>query len=897
MIFYTSNYKRLSLVFCLLLISLITFAQKNEGKYRIGVTVTDKNTHESIIMATLKLEPLQATSVTDADGKASLDKVPDGIYTLLVSYVGYEESKTIVKVNKDMNLHIRLTPTSLALQEVVVTAQQKSSGASTTSVVNRQAIDHLQAASLADIMQLLPGQKMGNTDLTSQTNLQLRTLTNNNTSAFGSQIVIDGVPISNNGALTQGQFSSSAFVGTDLRQVAADNIDQVEIIRGIPSAEYGDLTSGLVVVHSKVGVTPWQFKTKINPEMTNVSLGKGFNLNKAGIFNFNADYAKAWGDPRQKTRSFSRYNIHLGYGYDINRDWHTDTKFRFMYAKDWTGNDPDAIDDGTYSKNKNVNIGFTHNGRINVNKLLMRSLSYTFGVSMGWNDNINASYVTNSTGLLPIITATTSGYYSVPWVTTSYLAQGNTESRPGNIYAKINDSFYLTWGKTRQTFKVGIDYHYDWNNGKGYYNSNDSFPYRPNSNGRPRAFSDIPGLHQFSAYAEDNFNWDINRVNKLKINFGLRLTSLQPFSDLATTALSPRLNIAFSATKWLDIRAGIGMNSKTPGLNYLYPDKKYDDRVSLNYMPQNDPSSQQLIYHTEVYDVQRSKDLKNATTTKVEAGVDVKLPWGGRISVLAYQDRTPNGFGNATEYYTYSYNLYTYGSDEPTRTFLAYMTTGKIGNTNSTVNKGIEFDMDFGEIKPIHTRFAFSGAWSQTKTWSTDAVIESVKSSLLTAEQQTYNLTPFKVVYPSGLDFSKYRQFVNTLRIITNIPTLKMVASFTGQVYWHNWNQSYIADKDPIGWIDSNLQYHEITSDMTQIEGINISDLSKTYTDSNPVSNPITWNLSARLTKELGKIGGFSLYVNNCLYHEPYLKSSTTTTLTQRNTGTFSFGAELYFNL
>ena len=84
---------------------------------------------------------------------------------------------------------------------------------------------------------------------------------------------------------------------------------------------------------------------------------------------------------------------------------------------------------------------------------------------------------------------------------------------------------------------------------------------------------------------------------------------------------------------------------------------------------------------------------------------------------------------------------------------------------------------------------------------------------------------------------------------------------------------------------------------MTQIEGINISDLSKTYTDSNPVSNPITWNLSARLTKELGKIGGFSLYVNNCLYHEPYLKSSTTTTLTQRNTGTFSFGAELYFNL
>ncbi len=69
-----------------------------------------------------------------------------------------------------------------------------------------------------------------------------------------------------------------------------------EIIRGIPSAEYGDLTSGLVVVHSKIGQTPWQIKGKINPGTMNYSLGKGLRLNKdAGILNFNLDYAQAWG--------------------------------------------------------------------------------------------------------------------------------------------------------------------------------------------------------------------------------------------------------------------------------------------------------------------------------------------------------------------------------------------------------------------------------------------------------------------------------------------------------------------------------------------------------------------------------------------------------------------------
>ena len=85
---------------------------------------------------------------------------------------------------------------------------------------------------------------------TTAQNIQLRTLVNNNTSAFGASVVLDGMPMSNNATLSQGGFSATQFVGTDLRQVSADNIDRVEVVSGIPSAEYGDLTSGLVVVHS-----------------------------------------------------------------------------------------------------------------------------------------------------------------------------------------------------------------------------------------------------------------------------------------------------------------------------------------------------------------------------------------------------------------------------------------------------------------------------------------------------------------------------------------------------------------------------------------------------------------------------------------------------------------------
>ena len=367
------HYVTLTTLLSLLLLCPLWASAQKDG-HTLSITVTEKGSREAIIMATLQLQPSGAMAVTDVDGQAKIANVPTGDYTLQISYVGFEPINTRLKVTKDLQLTYQMVPTSLALREVKVVARQKESGASTSSVIGRQAIDHLQATSLADVMQLIPGQLMGNHDLTQQSNLQLRTLVNNNTSAFGSSIVVDGMPISNNGALSQGQFSSTAFTGTDLRQISADDIDNVEVIRGIPSAEYGDLTSGLVVVHSKVGVTPYQVKAKINPGLQNYSVGKGFNLGEAGIVNISADYAKAWGDPRQKTRSYDRYTVNLGYGKDLSKKWHTDTKLRFMSAKDWSGNDPDAIDDGTYSKNTTTTFGLTHNGRISMDKPLMRSL-------------------------------------------------------------------------------------------------------------------------------------------------------------------------------------------------------------------------------------------------------------------------------------------------------------------------------------------------------------------------------------------------------------------------------------------------------------------------------------------------------------------------------------------
>lgn len=890
---------------------------KEAGKaaYDVRIKLIDKSTGEPLIMASCLLKSIGAYAVTDMNGEAVLKNLPQGTFDMEISYVGFETINRSLRVNQDLNLTLRMNPTSLSLKEVVVVAKQNVSGESTSSIIGRQAIDHIQAMSLDDIMQLVPGNEMKNTDLTRQSNLQIRSLTNNTTNAFGASVVMDGVPMSNNGALSQGGFSSGAFTGTDLRQISADNIESVEVIRGIPSAEYGDLTSGLLVVHSKVGYTPWQAKAKINPGTMNYSLGKGFKLNNnMGVLNFNADYTKAWGDPRQKTRSFNRYTGSLGYSKDILPGWNTTTKLRYVMGKDWNGNDPDAINDGTFSESINQTIGISHNGKISINKRFARTISYTLGVNLTESSSQQTSIVSNSSGLLPILTATETGYYRVPFEQMSYSASGGTESKPGSFFAKVSNSFFVQAGKTHQNFKMGVEYHYDWNNARGYYNEDELHPLKPNSNGRPRPFYDIPGLHQIAAYFEDNFRWEIDKERVFKLQLGARFTGLQPGMEEATYALSPRINLSYSFNKFITVRGGFGLNAKTPGLNYLYPDKKYTDRIAANYMPQDDKNAQLLLYHTQVYNTPRSEGLKNAVNKKFELGVDFELPGKRQLSVVGYYDKTANGFGPATEYYTYDANYYTPEQgliiqpgqptqvdwNNPARVDKVFATTGKIGNTNVSINKGIELDFNLGEIPALHTSFYLTGAYMETKSYSTD--MNSMTPVDLPTEYQVAKTTPFKIVYPSGLQQDVYRRFINNLRIVTNIPALRMVASFSTQVIWYNYSHSINPAMDPIGWIDTDLSYHEITQAMLddenyEIKGVSLNSQKKRPNDNVPTKSPITWNISGRLTKEFGEFGGLSFYANNVLFYEPYRNSSVSYTLQQRNTGTFSFGIELFVKL
>ena len=888
-------------------------AQSRAKSLTLQLTVVSDTDKQPVAGAACMLTDYGIFAITDAEGRARLEKVPAGDATLSIQMLGFEDFTEMFRFRSDSTFTVRIQESTLALEEVVVTAKPSAAGSSTSSNIGRMAIDHLQATSLKDVMQLIPGQLMTSSDMTSEAKITIRSASDNTANnAFGTSIMVDGVPISDNTSL-----GTNAGTGVDLRQISADNIESVEVIRGIPSAEYGDLSSGAVVVNTKAGYTPFEIRTKLNPTTLNTSFGKGWKFSKdAGSLNVNADYARASGDPRTKNRSFDRISGGITYSNTIHRIWSTTTKVNFSSIIDLRTSDPDLLVEGTETGQKQYSLRLAHNGRLSLNKALSRSLTYAMGLSLSSSNSWTSSIV-SADGGLPIITSLTDGYYQVPWITSSYRASGTTVSQPVNFFAKVGNVFTAGTGKLKQRFNMGAEYRYEANKAAGFSNDDNFLPLRPNSNGRPRPYFDIPALSQVSAYLEDNLTWELPLGMEFKLQGGVRFDMMQPGLPEQVSALSPRFNGALKVTDWLTIRGGWGQSNKTPGLAHLYPEPKYMDREAASYLPA-DASKQLVVYNTNVTEVARNNSLKNATNTKSELGVDLSFPNGMSFSVVAYQDDMKSGFGNFTEYSVYYANYYTATQgirldkdgtpyiewNNPARVDTVFTTSGRIGNTQASLNRGVEFDFNLGQIKAIRTSVLLSGAYMETQTWTTGPNYSSpsgIPASSVYA-QGGANTPPFKLQYPSGLSRDIDRRFSANLRLVCNIPRMKMVASLANQVIFYQYRHTTNQKSDPIAWIDTDLTSHPITQAMLddpeyRIKGILLSAQRKNPADSQPVTQPPIWLMNMRLTKDVSKNFGFSFYVNNAFFHMPYQASSSSGTLTERNTGTFAFGVEMFVKI
>jgi len=110
----------------IILITAIAVMAQSAGKGKIFGSVVDSETGQPIIGANVYLEDTSLGAASDLDGNFAIFNVPAESYTLVVSVVGYAETKiNNVKIlnNKITKLDISITPEILTTEVVVVEAK------------------------------------------------------------------------------------------------------------------------------------------------------------------------------------------------------------------------------------------------------------------------------------------------------------------------------------------------------------------------------------------------------------------------------------------------------------------------------------------------------------------------------------------------------------------------------------------------------------------------------------------------------------------------------------------------------------------------------------------------------------------------------------------------------
>ena len=394
-----------SVLFTYFLFTTTASAQspKAENKpvlYKLSGKIISSENNEPLEMANITISTsLWATS--DTKGNFSIPQIKAGTYEYEVSYLGFEKQKGKITVQGNVdNFIIKLKPLGLGLKEVVVTAQEQKMGSA--SKIEQTAIQHIQPKSVVDLLQLLPGNVTQNPDINSVAQANIREISSDANNALGTAIIMDGAPVSNDANMqafstaTSGANSSQKMNsmndqttsgrGTDLRSISPDNIESVEVIRGIPSAEYGNLTSGVVVIKTKSGATPLEVKAKVDPSSKMFYAGKGFNLkNKGGAINIAADYSQSYSDIRKKYTGYDRITGNLGYSNVFMSQSHPLSLnlklsyFRNLYSEK---QDPQLLSEERI-KNNNEGWRFNAEGNWRLNQSWISNLSYSFMAVLG----------------------------------------------------------------------------------------------------------------------------------------------------------------------------------------------------------------------------------------------------------------------------------------------------------------------------------------------------------------------------------------------------------------------------------------------------------------------------------------------------------------------------------
>jgi outer membrane cobalamin receptor len=412
-------------------ILLLTAICAEAQSWSVSGRVTEAGSELPVTGAILRLGTDYLWTTADADGEFTFSNVQPGKYELQTSCLGYVSVTIEIDVKADIDdISITLHENSLALDEVVVTAQKAKDGLGTSHSLGRDALNHLQLSNMTDVAALLPGGKTVNPDLTAENQFSLREGGSDlGNSAFGTAVEVDGVRIGNNASFGE-------MNGVDTRSVAVENIESIEVITGVPSAEYGDLNSGVVKINTRKGRTPVNVTFSVNPRTYQASVSKGIDLQKDnGVLNISAEWARAVKKLISPYESYTRSGITLGYSNTFAKVLRFEAGFTGNIGGMNSKDDPDAFS-GEYEKERD-NV---FRGNTSLTWLLNKSwiTNLKLDASVNFNDNLYhfhkyESFASNQ----PSVHAEQEGYFLADRLPMTYFSDQIIDSKELDFAASL----------------------------------------------------------------------------------------------------------------------------------------------------------------------------------------------------------------------------------------------------------------------------------------------------------------------------------------------------------------------------------------------------------------------------------------------------------------------------
>jgi len=244
----------------ILLVSIFFTVQltnaQNNSKIKVSGIVSDNTTNELIPGVNIVIKGTQTGSVTDINGKYSLD-VSQGV-TLVFSYLGYENME--VMVGTQNTIDVRLKVIAQSLDGVVVIGYGSTTKKEVTGSISSLKSDEFNPGAYNSPMGLLQGKVAGLTivrpdgaDPLAGYNIILRG-TNTLTLGQGPLIIIDGV------------------AGSDMKNISPDEVESIDVLKdGAAASIYGVRGSNGVIIittkRAKVGLAKVEYTGQISVQV------------------------------------------------------------------------------------------------------------------------------------------------------------------------------------------------------------------------------------------------------------------------------------------------------------------------------------------------------------------------------------------------------------------------------------------------------------------------------------------------------------------------------------------------------------------------------------------------------------------------------------------------------